>query len=398
MKASVLMAAVLGGLISTASWAAPSYSLKDFGANSWVFDINNLGQVVGSVLVSPGQAVGFEWSQTGGMQAAGGTQASLGELPAALNDRGQIVFVRYFLDPNDPSQLQTATEVRNADGSTVQLPAPPSYYNAGFVVRSINNAGQVAGNGVRHFGNEDIAEFGGLVWTPGQGYAALEPSPAGNFTSTEAIRINDAGEVVWARVRSDPTNSGFDYRKPVFHTSDGQDIELPLPLTGQDNAVPGINYASGLNDQGVVAGYVTNGWVPGAPGAGAFLWSQASGLRYIGGPNTAAVGINDKGTVLGVLDGQMALWTETGGWQLLSSMLSGSDAQLLTSVDYFMNLNLMNPPDINNLGQIILNTNVDGVNRALLLTPVPEPTTLSLMMGGIGFMGWRVRRSQAATA
>jgi hypothetical protein len=380
MKASVLMAAVLGGLVSTAAWAAPSYSVLDFGANSGVSDINNLGQVVGALgspQTSGGQWIGFEWSAAGGMQTFPGQP---GYVPSALNDVGQVLFVHNYTDPNDPMQNLYATQVRNADGSTTPLPAPPSYYNAGFIGSSINNAGQVSGLGLRQFSNEDTSQSEGFFWTPGQGLTALPPQSTDPWEQTTAMKINDAGQVLWMRSRRDDNTSFLDYQIPVLHTADGQDLQLPFPVPSQG----GFPDARGLNNQGVVAGWLY--------GTGSFLWTQAAGLRYIGGDNTRAVGINDQGTVLGTVDGQAALWTEAGGWQPLAKMMSPSDAKLLASVGYWQ------LQDINNLGQIIIDANIDGTQHALLLTPVPEPATLTLMLGGVGFVGWRARRKQHAKA
>ena len=57
---------------------------------------------------------------------------------------------------------------------------------------------------------------------------------------------------------------------------------------------------------------------------------------------------------------------------------------------------LLNATAINNSGQIVGSGTIDGQTNAYLLTPVPEPTSVFALLGGIAGMGGMVLKRKSA--
>jgi hypothetical protein len=395
MRFRSICAAVLTVVAAAGAQAAVGYKVLDLGANLYANDVNNLGQVVG--WGGPiGNQSGFEWSPTSGMQWFGA-----GTVASALNDRGQVVLNSAIPDPTDEFNWIGVTTVRNPDGTTTQLPNLSSFYNAGVSGASINNMGQVTGTATQHFGNQDTNVQGGFLWTPGKGMVALT---GGTSPDSYGLKVNGAGQVLGY------TNMHDDWGMPLattpfLRTASGQNLDMGLPIVDQQGW-GGIRNARGLNDWGTVAGYVSA--EPGSqsfPDGGdyAYVWSHRGGLQFIGGQGTEAVGINDFGLVIGGSGGKAALWSKSGGWQDLGSLLSPEDAAKLGTLSWW------DMTDVNNLGMILANVSIDGVNHAILFepewrsaiaaAPVPEPGTWALSLvglAGLGALTFRSRRRKGA--
>jgi probable HAF family extracellular repeat protein len=115
----------------------------------------------------------------------------------------------------------------------------------------------------------------------------------------------------------------------------------------------------------------------------AFLWTAEGEMldlgKLPGQAGSEAFGINDSGQVVGTGTNGLAygpafLWTAGGGMQDLNDLIdpsSGWDLVLARA--------------INDVGQIVgYGTNPAGQTNAFLLTPIPEPATLSLLaLGGL---------------
>ncbi len=72
--------------------------------------------------------------------------------------------------------------------------------------------------------------------------------------------------------------------------------------------------------------------------------------------------------------------------------VSDGMVDLNTLIDPLSGWELTNGLAINDAGQIVANgTNFDGYTHAILLTPVPEPSTFILAVLGNSFLLWKVR-------
>lgn len=166
----------------------------------------------------------------------------------------------------------------------------------------------------------------------------------------------------------------------VFDSNDNSVINLGTFFGG------GSSIAFDINDSGWVTGYADN-----SSGINnAFLYDGASllNLGSLEGGASQAYGLNDLGYVVGESDSSAFLWRE------------GEMLDLNSFIDDSLGINLTYAEDINNLGQILA---YDGnSDRSFILNPVsavPEPSVISMMLGGLSLVGYMVgrRRSESAT-
>jgi probable HAF family extracellular repeat protein len=188
-----------------------------------------------------------------------------------------------------------------------------------------------------------------------------------------ALGINDRGQVVGYSNTSSGNYSTFD----GFLYTDGIMIDL------------GPGEATGINSGGQVVGYTKVNSV-----SNAFLYSDGvkTSLGTLGGPSgsdSMAHAINDEGQVVGYAS------TSSGLHAFLYS--SGTMTDLNSLIDSTSGLTLIGATAINDCGQIVgYCKNSSGTQRAFLLTPVPEPSSLLLFgIGTFGLLGYAWQRRMA---
>jgi probable HAF family extracellular repeat protein len=298
------------------------------------------------------------------------------------------------------------------------------------VPHGINNAGQVVGES----GDPNFLQ--GFLWENGTMTPLGFLSVSGNQTVAEDI--NDAGQVVGSSGGPGVPTLAFIWDRINGMRSLGGGIALGINGSGQvvgffgvgsnpraflwDSVhgmqdigyLPGGNGSStafAINDQGQVVG---ESYVLGVSGLDAFLWESATGMTDLGtlpdGHGTRAVGINNKGQVVGYTavgpsaEAHAVLWdngipTDIG----LGSALGINDAGQVVGggssasfahgfiwdrVNEMRNLDdLIDPSSgwstdsavaINGKGEIAAIGSKGTVLHALLLTPVPESTKISI--------------------
>jgi probable HAF family extracellular repeat protein len=176
------------------------------------------------------------------------------------------------------------------------------------------------------------------------------------------LLINNAGVVV---AYAGPPNSGGTYI-----SSGGTGAWINMGSLGGAETVP-----YGINNGGEIVGLSTTG----ASGTGhAFLFSgrTMTNLGTFGGDTSAAQGINDYGLVVG----EASLPNDTGTDAFIYYG-SGSIVDLNSLVDPTLGWTIEGAVAINDSGQIVaLGQQQGGPYRALLLTPVPEPKSVVLLL------------------
>jgi len=318
------------------------------GYQSEAHGINAPGQVVGDSSDPTGTYRAFFWDEGNGLLQLtvpdGSTTVAYG-----INDAGSVSAYSSTLGGFIWDRTNGVQILGNLNGRAIYP-------------RRINASGQVAGEYTNAAG--DTRAF---LWNQPTGLRDIGAF-AGNRSSAQAI--NDVGTVV-----GDSYDSNNIYHAFIWDEVHGM-RNLGFPCPAFQSAALDINNSS------EVVGYTYE--ARGHPVG--FLWNATSGTIQLGTltplGNSWAFGINDSGRVVGESTSSASrnvavIWDETNGIQDLNLLLSGSGS-------VFLNRAI----DINECGQIICDgITAQGDMHGFLLTPIPEPATLSLLaLGGLALL------------
>ncbi|NRR30970.1 PEP-CTERM sorting domain-containing protein [Oxalobacteraceae bacterium] len=360
MKNSTLTAALaiaLAGMSAQAS--AQSYRVTDLGAwggySSRATGINNAGQITGI-------AGGFD-GNAAVLADANGYQilTSLGNA-SGINNAGQVVGTSRANGSDIHATLWNG-------GTRVDLSASDPQYRQSYA-EALNNNGLVVGANNSH----------AAVWNNG----AMTLLNSGY---SWAKAVNDNGVVVGN------ATYGAAWNAPSYATQWQNGVQTSLgSLAGSTRS-----YAYGINNAGQVVGGADDG-VRGGYQAHAVLFSGGSvtDLGTLGGNTSRANDINEAGLIVGFADSvsygdryrRATLWNGTTAIDLNSLLVGG-----LGNFSY-----LMEATAINDLGQIVgYGFFADRSEHAFLLTPtIPEPSTYTMTLAGLGLFGLVARRRKRA--
>lgn len=246
-----------------------TYIKVDFpgASRTYLYDINNNGQVVGDYLTAGGQIRGLLW------QNESFTSIDVPDAdhtyPTGINNHAQIVG---FYDKNN----QRLGFSRNADGGYLTL-APPQGFDA-FYAADINDAGQIAGTCLQGGIHRGCLRSPGGVFTLFEipGTPGIDPSAIGNDGSVTGN---------W--------NSGMNFHA-FIRDADGN-------LTEIDVGEAAYHDVAGMNDAGQVVGsllyVIGNEWY-------AYCLSPDGTVAIVQpfGMHASASGINDRGQIVGYYD------------------------------------------------------------------------------------------------
>lgn len=344
--------------------AGPLYSVTVVaGAGSAANDLNNFGQVVGRV--ASGDATHAFLFSNGKLADLGALGGQYG-YASSINDRGQVVgnadvgdgFLRGF--------------IYNA-GTMSALPGAGAVQAAG-----INNAGMVAGSMTD---SPTTTPQHAFIYANGS-YTDLGTFPYGD--SSYATAINNRGDVVGAATTYIFGAPNWPVNPFLYHAGTMTDLgNLGGIWTG----------AAAINDQGEIVGYAGLGSRGGNlyPET-AFLY-ESGVMHDLGGLvanpnldfNSEAKDINNLGQVVGMAGVDFGIvhgfLYDDGKMTDLNDLIDPASGWVVSEA-----------AAINELSQIAATACKDGLCYAVrldLVSAVPEPSTLMLLAGGLGLLGWR---------
>jgi uncharacterized membrane protein len=392
-----------GALLATVPLAqAVEYQLTDLGGfgGDWIgmvaIGLNNSGQVVGYAYARGNNG----WSSDDTYMAfvTGANGVGLTSIPTlggswnratAINDQGWVVGTSSISADNGDAPDDTRAFVMQGPGAT-----PRSLGSAGNSTASkINAGGQVTGN----FINADGLQRG-FVTKPGAG--TIQPiGTLGGATST-ANGINAAGTVAVNaenRMRGDPTEP-VRSRGALADASNQALTEVKVPGYDYDN-IDTISGVADINDRGQVLSGAARFY---GPDGGVYLTEASGAVKKIelgqlvkfptGGERTefyaGASAINNLGQIAGSFTYSPNLYSHafiTGPDG--SDPVDVNDLSFVNADPSFNDLFLY-ASEINDRGQFIVTT---LGSRAFLVTPVPEPAVVLMMVCGLAWVCWRRR-------
>jgi len=338
----------------TSAQAEIRYTITDLGTlggtNSMGTHINNLGQVVGTSCLPNGVLHTFFYD--------GATVRDLGSLDGHdtvaydINDKSQIVGISYVSQDQgiyEHAFLWENETMHDLNINTWQMSS----------ASGINNSSQIVGVAV-------LKESGlhPVFWTE---------NTIGEFNQIigDFGGINNQGQLIGSYyLGGDRTHAFFAENNTLWNLG---------TLGGKDSI------AQAINNEGQVIGYsyILSDDETQHP----FLWDKNSGMQDLGFPvgctTAVACGINDLGQVVGYAGNQKDDPYADPYCGFLYE--NGNNLNLNTLIDPNSGWTLQTASDINNLGQITGYGDLDGLQHAFLLTPVPEPVTFIYWGALLGF-------------
>lgn len=299
---------------SSIYWSSPTASPSSLGLDG-VLSVNDSGIAVGS---AGGQAA--ETSVTSPGVVLLGLPA-LYSTATAINGSGQIAGT-YENASGDLYAFFWSASTGMAPLGTLGGTLSDSL--------SIDSAGQIVGQTLDGAGN-----LSAFLWSSGSGMSKI-----GDSISDMATFITVTGQIAY---QEDP----FPYWNNYAAVGDVSSPSI-LDFGGAGS------YISAMNNAGWIVGYTTDG--------DGFVSTPGGIINF--GTAFLPKDINNADQVIGAYQGQPALWTESGGFELLST-------------GGFSDVSVMS---INDEGQIVGNA-----------APVPEPSSLVLCLLGVLLLaaGWR---------
>lgn len=385
LKSTWVIATALAGLLTVSAHAGtPTYAITAITPTggydaSYAYGVNASGQVTGYTIIdgvehayiySAGQMrVLGEPTVTSGPNAATYTQS----WGTAINNAGQVVgYARA------EGSLKTQPMLWQADGTPVfigafgELGAGQAY--------GINNNGVVVGVAQYGDGTANRA-FTYNTATGKVDYGTLDNSS--NQSESFFYGINDAGHIVGDGY------IGLSPQRLLLRA----DLSSPqVTVITSPSGDPAAGHMSAINNAGVGIGYTghtfeerpfmvmpDNTVVP----------IDFSALNLTGAIGVTASGINSHGDIVGRAsdDSTFGIWLFSNG----EAVLLNDQVADLTGWD-----GLYNALGINDAGQIVGTGLYNGVTTAFLLTPVPEPASISLLLAGGAMLLLRGRQRRSA--
>jgi hypothetical protein len=306
----------------------------------------------------------------------------------------------------------------NAATYTFQTIAPPSAPIGDFVgVGGLNDQGQLVVWRDAPNVTYDYVDVNDVYNINTKTYTALPPAPGATPKATEAIDINDSGEIVGFYHPAGGEYQGFSYSGGVYTTLDAfgtsdttafgvSDNGMIVGLAGDFNAQQGFVYSAGqytainaapyplnstegvaVNDSGTIVGI----YGPSSPGTESISFVYSNGVftpvAMPGEQATQVDDINDAGLIVG--------GASNDGFATGPGFVDDNGVFTAITVPGSLDTYI---DGINDRGQLAgVFTDANGATQIFVATPVPEPAAWAMILAGIGGLGatMRLRRQRA---
>lgn len=310
--------------------------------------------------------------------------------------------------------------------SDIYWRSPPAsvYWVNGVASRLPGRIGYDSAHGINNHGHIIGTEWDdkAILWKNGIFHELTVPFPT---YWTEANGINDNGIIVGAAANADYKRAGYWENESYQQLSQLYSFESSAKAVNEAGKIVGYSNTSSALNASSVATVWENGNVIALDGFSANAHSQAnavndlghvvgfstdasgnrlaafwddSGVTSLGAlagfSQSEALGINDAGFIVG-----LSTHIDEFGRQSRAATL-WADGQIYNLQDLIENLGadwvVFSVNGINAKGQIVGTAYIDDgfypLNRGYVLTPVPEPSHLALLLAGIGLLCMSKRR------
>jgi probable HAF family extracellular repeat protein len=314
---------------------AQSYVITDLGTvpdgnGNDPYAISDLGAIAGTASLVDGYQHAFVWTPKTGARdigTLGGHNAY--STARGINDAGQVVGLSYLSDGTTFRAFLYTRKTGMQDLGTLGGNTSAAY--------GINNSGQVVGAA-------DLSSVSthAFLWTASTGMRDL--GTLGGYNSY-AEGINEAGDVVGYSMLPD----NITYHAFLWSETGGmQDLGA---FDGNSSIASSIN----ASDQAVGLGYLR----PDSEGLVAALWTSGDKMHSLGTTmESACLGINDSGQIVGYFGAAAFLWTSADRLQDLNTLIPPNSGW-----------SLVEAAAINRSGQIVAGGFVGEKFHGALLTP-----------------------------
>jgi probable HAF family extracellular repeat protein len=252
----------------------------DLGVDTWVNDINNRGEVLGSRTLPSGATRGFVWTRAEGFFDLPPLGENEAQFLSAINDYGVVTGNSYSQGVSRPFKWT------RSDGITELLlntcPLPPTYYSD-VSVFDVDNKGRIYATA------RTLYIHSVIYWLPFDGCIDLSERGTPWELNIDAADANDAGQI-----------TGH------VQTGDSSYVFVYTPYSGSISLAPGVRWRSGraIDNKGVVAGEFHIGDGPWPWPQHGFIWNQGNlvDLGTLGGVSSTVSDMNERGVVLGTAE------------------------------------------------------------------------------------------------
>jgi probable HAF family extracellular repeat protein len=260
--------------------------------------INDSGQVVGHYTGADNNFHGFLYNLSSNTYATLTDPSGTSTFANGINNSGLIVGFYGDFSASGGSSARHAFTYDSSSSSSGTTPPFVSFDDpsalGSTVANGINDSGQIVG--AYRYVRLGIDTHGFLVDVRG-GYTSLD-GPAGATSSSEAVDINNRGQVVGGYLDSGPDSAGPPHagihRGFIYDHGSYTTISVPSSAIG--------TWATGINDLGQVVGYYkdsVNAYRGFIYSGGTYVTIDDPQAQIEYGTGTLVTGINDEGQIVG---------------------------------------------------------------------------------------------------